>query len=329
MKSLQWKRFALVFSGIVLSTAFLWLALSKVDSLGLRTAFSSVRYVALIGCAVFLSIGVTLRSIRWRTIAGLAWDKQPQFFRATTMGLFSNLIFPVRAGEVVRVFTLAKLTDVSLSAPMASALIDRFVDLFVLLFSAIAIYLLSPIGELLGRWLTTMVIGTTVMVLFLALYARSSGFGEALLAKYLKRWLLRWPVKPELFLTEFRTELHHLIQGWFSLKLLGVVLFILIFDYAAFASLLYAFKLDLPPEAPFVLWVFLSASSALPSAPGYIGVYQLAAIWALSFFSVPASAAVAIATTLQLTLLAVATMLAGPGAWSMCKSALKNLKKIE
>lgn len=73
-----------------------------------------------------------------------------------------------------------------------------------------------------------------------------------------------------------------------------------------------ALHLSLPIEAPLLLWVFLAASSALPSAPGYVGVYQVAAIFALSFYGVKASPAVAVALVLQAATLVVAILMALP-----------------
>jgi len=321
---MHWKRLSVVVAGIVLSVLFLWLAFCQVDVAGLQTAFSSLRYLSIFFCAVFLAAGVMMRSLRWGTIAGCAWNEQTHFFRASTLGVFSNLIFPIRAGEVVRVFTLAKLTGTSLSAPMASALLDRFADLFMLFSGSVVVYWLSPIGSIIGGWLSSIFIAGGAVIALVTLYAKSSGFGEELLTSLLKRSLRRWPVRPDLFMTEFRSELNQLFKGWFSLKLVSIVIIIMLLDYASFKALMHAFQLELSPIAPLVLWVFLAAGSALPSAPGYVGVYQVAAVLALSFFAVPASVAVALATTLQLTILVVSVLMAGPGAWSMCRRALNT-----
>ncbi len=325
-KSIHWKRLVIIIAGIVLSIVFLWLALREVDFGGLQSAFSSLRYLPVFLCATFLAAGVVMRSVRWRTIATQGWAEQTHFYRASTLGVFSNLIFPIRAGEVVRVFTLAKLNGTSLTVPIASALLDRLADIIMLLFATMLVYWLSPIGSILGSWMSTMFIVAFSILLLVTLYARSSGFGEAFITSLLNRSLRRWTVRPDLFMTEFRTELHHLLKGWFSLRFVAIVIFIMLLDYAAFTMLLDAFHLHLAPEAPLVLWVFLAAGSALPSAPGYVGVYQVAAVWALSLFAVPASVCVALATTLQLTILVVSVLLAGPGAWSMCRQALNTSK---
>ncbi len=81
-------------------------------------------------------------------------------------------------------------------------------------------------------------------------------------------------------------------------------------DYLAVAGALACVGLDLPLEAPLLLWVSLAAGSALPSAPGFVGIYQLAAVWSLATYGVPAHMAVAVAFVLQGVTLLVSLMAA-------------------
>jgi len=326
MSRRNWRHQAAIGAGFVLSTFFLWLALRNVDGKSLRDAFAAIRYTPVILCAGALSLGIMLRAVRWRVIAGFPKAEQYNFFRATNLGILTNLIFPVRAGEFVRVITLAKLSRSSLPGPLASALIDRLVDVFVLLGSAAILYAFFPISAVLGKWLTTFFLMGCAIALSIVLYARSSGIGEALIARLGKRWLQRWPLQPEIFLAELRGEFRRLLSSWLSIKLVFLAALILCADYGAIAALLQAFDLSLPVEAPLLLWVFLAAGSALPSAPGYVGVYQVAAVWALSLFAVSAPTAVAIATVLQITTLAVAIVMVGPGAMGIFKRMLFQKK---
>lgn len=319
MSRRNWRHQAAIGAGFVLSTFFLWLALRNVDVESLGDAFAAIRYTPVMLCTGALSLGIMLRAVRWRVIAGFPIAEQHNFSRATNLGILTNLIFPVRAGEFVRVITLAKLSRSSLPGPLASALIDRLVDVFVLLGSAAILYAFFPISAVLGKWLTTFFLMGCAITLFIVLYARSSGIGEALIARLAKRWLQRWPLQPDIFLAELRGEFRRLLSSWLSIKLVFLAALILCADYGAIAALLQAFDLSLPIEAPLLLWVFLAAGSALPSAPGYVGVYQVAAVWALSLFAVSAPTAVAIATVLQITTLAVAIVMVGPGAMGIFK----------
>lgn len=311
MSKRNWRHQAAVGGGFLLSAFFLWLALRQVNVQSLGDSFGTIKYIPVLLCAVALSLGIVLRAVRWRVIAGFPTMEQHNFSRATDLGVLSNLLFPSRAGEFVRVITLAKLTRSSLPCPLASALIDRLVDVFVLLVSASVLYWLFPISALLGKWLTVFLVMGCVVTLLVVLYARSSGIGEALIARQANRWLQRWPLQPEVFLAELRAEFRRLLSNWLSIKLVALAALILCADYSAVAALLPAFGLSLPLEAPLLLWVFLAAGSALPSAPGYVGVYQVAAVWSLSFFSVSASTSVAIATTLQVVTLTVALVMVG------------------
>jgi uncharacterized protein (TIRG00374 family) len=306
----------------MLSAFFLWLALRQVDGVSLGKAFATMNLLPVVFCAGALSVGILLRGIRWRVIAGFPKKEQHNFSHATNLGVLTNLIFPGRAGEFVRVITLAKLSNSSLPGPLASALIDRLVDVFILAACASILYLALPISALVGKWLTVFLIVGSVIALLVVVYARSSGLAEVLISRLAKRWLQRWPLKPEVFLAELRNEFRRLLGSWLSVELVVLATLILCSDYAAIAGLIQAFDLSLPVAAPLLLWVFLAAGSALPSAPGYVGVYQVAAVWALSFYAVSAPTAVAIATVLQLTTVAVAIAMAGLGALGIFKRAV-------
>lgn len=313
MSKRTWGQQIAIGGGFLLSAFFLWLALRNVNGKSLSDTFDAIKYIPVLLCAAALSLGIVLRAVRWRVIAGFPARDQHNFSRATNIGVLANLLFPGRAGEIVRVITLTKLTRSSLPCPLASALIDRLIDVFVLLASASVLYWLFPISTLLGKWFTVMLVAGCIVTVLVVLYARSSGIGEALLARLAKRLLRRWPLQPDVFLAELRVEFHRLLSNWLSIKLVALASLILCVDYGAVAALFLAFGLTLPMEAPLLLWVFLAAGSALPSAPGYVGVYQVAAVWSLSFFSVSASTSVAIATTLQVVTLAVALVMVGAG----------------
>jgi len=318
----NWKNKIVVIAGLALSIFFLWLALRKFELQSLRETFSTIRYLPLLFCSAALVLSIWLRGIRWRIIAGYSKMEHPNFSRATKLGVLANLIFPARAGEFIRVITLANLFNTSVSKPLASAVIDRLVDILVLLVSATFLYWLFPVSAVLGKWLLALFLIGGVVTTTLVLYSRSSGLGEVLVLRLTNRWLQRWSLNPDIFFSEIRAELRRILSGWLSIEILILASLILLADYASVATLLLAFNLSLPLEAPLLLLVFLAAGSALPSAPSYVGIYQAAAVWALSYYNVSATTAVSIATILQVTTLAVALVLAGPGALARCKRIL-------
>ena len=324
MNRRPWKNRWLVVAGFLLSAIFLWLAFRRVSAQTLATAFSNIRPFYVLVCAGSLLAGVLLRALRWRVVSGQPPAQQREFARATNLGVLANLIFPARAGEFVRVMTLGRRLRVPLAMPVASASFDRLIDVIVLVASASVLYYILPVSEALGRLLQSLLAVGCVIAIALVLYARSAGVGAEFISR-ITVWLLRrWPLDPEAFLSELRREFRRLIHGWLSVEVVLVAMLVLCADYGAVAALLRAFDLSLPLEAPLALWVFLAAGSALPSAPGYVGVYQVAAVWALSSYSVSAPVAVAVATVLQVATLAVALLMAGPSAFSIFRQTFSG-----
>lgn len=324
MRARSWKYRTVVTAGFALSALFLWLAFRQVNADKLATAFLTVKPAYVLLCSGILSLGVLLRALRWRVIAGQARAQQRVFIRATNLGVLGNLIFPGRAGEFVRVVTLARGLRSPFAVPLASAFFDRLVDVFMLLASAGVLYCLLPVSEALSKLLTSLFILGCLIAAALILYARSARFGEILISRIATRWLQRWPLDSNAFFAELRSEFHRLVNSWLSLELVLLALLVLFADYATVTAVLWSFDLFLPPQAPLLLWVFLAAGSALPSAPGYVGVYQVASVWALSSFSVSASTAVAVATVLQIVALVVALLMAGPSAIGIFKRNLSE-----
>lgn len=323
MNKTKRKHYFLLGVGFAVSAFFLWVSLQKVDVHSLGDAFRTINYLLILLCAGALWLGIVLRATRWRVIAGLPNSEHHNYLRATKFGLLANLLFPGRAGEFVRVITLTKVSQSTLSASVASALIDRLVDVFVLLFSASILYFLFPVSAQLGKLLTVLFLLGWIITIAVVIYSKSSGIRDALISKLVSRWLRRWPIQPEIFLSELRAEFRRSLRFCCSLELVGLATLILTIDYFTIALLLYAFKLTLPMEAPLLLWVFLSAGSALPSAPGYVGIYQVAAVWGLSIYLIPAATAVALATVLQVTTLGVALLIVGLGELSLIRLEIK------
>jgi glycosyltransferase 2 family protein len=318
-KTLLMMIFALTISGV-----FLYFSLQDVNLGDLLQAMSSVNGFSLVVSVIFLVGSVLLRSLRWLLIADTSWTEYISFYRSTITGVFANLVFPLRAGEFVRVVMLTRLAPISLPVSIASSFVDRFIDMFVLLICAVIIYIILPVSEFIGQWVIILLLTLVLLVSFMLFNAYSSGKIEGILHRIFLHWLQHWQASTKSFLADLRLEFRLIISGRLSLSLLLIMALILLFDYAAITFLLYSYGLKLPYIAPLILWVFMAAGSTLPSSPGYIGVYQFASVWALSLFGISASLAVVIATTLQINTLIIAILMAGPGVWRICRDALSE-----
>jgi len=310
--SVMGKSRLVIWAGLVLSGVFLYIVVSKIDPARFRYAISSVSYPHVLACAMAVVASITLRSVRWRVIANKPGSEQSHFAQATNIGVLSNQVFPGRAGEVLRIIMLSRLSSCSLSRAIVSAIIDRAIDVAVLATAALIVYFYLPMSGILEKWLFVLAGVLVVLMSGIWLFVYQTDRVHHWVSEILKRTLRRWDVDPGAFLGEFFSEISELKHGMVPLKIFLVSLCILAVDYSGVALVLESMELDLPIEAPLLLWVFLAAGSALPSAPGYVGIYQVAAVLALSFYGVDTSYAVVAAIVLQLTTLVVSLIMAAP-----------------
>src|SRR5690606_8053237 len=120
--------------GVLISVVFIWLALR---GLHLEEFWESVRranYAWLLpGIGVYF-VGVWVRAWRWHYLLGPI-KKIPTrtMFPITTIGYMGNNIYPARAGEVLRAVILKRKEGVSVSASLATIIVERIFDGVVML----------------------------------------------------------------------------------------------------------------------------------------------------------------------------------------------------
>lgn len=304
--SRRWQALGL---GVAVSVALLYLALRDMNWRALGATLADIRSASLGLCAVAMAVGILMRGWRCCLVAGKPSGMAWMFARATNLGVLGNQLLPGRLGEFVRVFALARLLRTGLSESLSAAVLDRIVDAAVLLLSAWVVSVAVSAGVVPGRWVAGLGILLTGFAVGLVLL-RNRNF-QSWLVGWSERWLHRWALSPESFLIVFNGMARNLVRPRTTMPMLGVATLVWLSDYLAVAAALWSVGLDLPLVAPLLLWVLLAAGSALPSAPGYIGIYQLAAVWGLAGYGVPAHQSVAAALVLQVVTLTVA--LAGAG----------------
>ena len=241
-------------------------------------AFRSVDLALLSLSTVWLGLIFLVRAYRWQVLlAPVAAVPVAVFFSATLIGFMGNNVLPLRAGEVLRLYALARLGPVSMSHAVATGTLDRVFDmLLVSLFLGLGLPLVPALE---GYRATNM--------LFLALVVVLLGSAWRLVRTDSPSWIRRVPQRMRPRVEEFLDSLRVLRSGPLLLKTLAFSTVIWGGMVIYFWLLLYACAFSLPLEAAFVVLLLLAVGVALPAAPGFIGVFQYAVVLALSFFSVP------------------------------------------
>lgn len=214
----------------------------------------------------------------------------------------ANNVLPLRAGEVVRIYVVARRLRAASGATASTSFwlvaatlaVERVLDSLALLLILGALVLVIAVPEIF-QWAA----GTLLLfdVVAIALLAAVTQHPDAARRRML-RWTARWPRLARITTGAFdvglrglegvRTRAHLVpMMGW------TVVLWLC--PAVSAWAMLRAVHLDLPFVAGWTVLAFVGLGIAVPSAPGYVGVWHAAAVLAVTIYGVPQSTAVAYA----------------------------------
>lgn len=313
--------------GLALSIALLAWVLTRINPREVWTHAQHADGLLLVVTVLLATLTFPIRSIRWRLILrdvdGHRFPFMP-LWHATTIGFMANNLLPARAGEVARAYVASQQLPVRFSTALASIGVERVFDGLVMLgLMAVAIAAPSfPAHALVGgRSLSA--IATSAAALFGALLVLALIVVHrpapwlTLLARIARRLL---PARAAERVTHVAEGV---VAGLVVLKsparFAGVVFwsFVLwIKNAAAFAICFRAFGLDIPLEAALLLQGIIGFGVAVPSTPGFVGVFEAATLVTLRLYGVDSSLAVSYALTYHLTTFLPITLL---GFWSLSR----------
>ena len=247
---------------------------------GLHRIYGEVRHMRWGWVCLALSCDAAvymLHGWRWKLLLRpIASVPYLQTLEAIYVGLFTNEVFPLRAGELIRCFLLSKSTELPLSVTFASALIERLFDgIWLIAFFMFCLRMHRMPGILVS--------GGYALALFLVLLALVLGY--AMYAKQQSLDLVFGLSWPKWFNTLIE-DLHligHSRYLYFSFFVSGLYLAAQVLPIY---GLVQAYNLKVPWTASFMAMVLLRLSSVIPQAPGNIGSFHWVAARALIMFGV-------------------------------------------
>jgi uncharacterized protein (TIRG00374 family) len=300
--------------GLLVSAAFLGIVLWRLDWAVFAAEMRRLHYLPLAATMALIALSIGLRVLRWNLAAGAPLRSLQAFWRAAVIGLAFNQIYPLRAGELVRIFVLRRFAGLPLGQATTSAVVDRLADLLVLGVCALAVVGIHtgvPHAE-------KAAIATFALACIALLVVIGFGKGGHASRSFVARWSAKAPPYLaggiERFYDSAMATSAFLASPLVLIRIVALTLVAFVSDCAAFLFATKAFGWELPLIAPLTVLVFLSLGTSLPSGPGYIGVYQVAAVLALALFGVAESAAVAYSIVVQLCVIATVVPLAALAA---------------
>jgi uncharacterized protein (TIRG00374 family) len=242
-----------------------------------------------------LAIGYWLRILRWTLMLRSLGGKVQT--RAAATGFLAavafNNVLPFRAGDVIRVVAFQRLTGVPASGQVGTLVLERLLDLLVLmtiLFATLTFWQSTALDEAMisaARWAALAII----VAILLFIYAPAP-----------LRMLVRWGEErlPKLRtagegLLRLSNAVHTLSRPAFLLKVTGLSVLAWLFEGGVFYAVGQSLGVAASPEAALLALSVGTLSTIIPSSPGYVGTFHYFTARVVSGFGAGQAAAAAYA----------------------------------
>ena len=315
--------------GFVLSGLFLYLALRGLRLGEVWEPLTSASYGWLLpGVAVYF-LAVVVRAWRWHyLLRPVKAISTRAMFPIVTIGYMGNNIYPARAGEVLRAFVLKRKEQVSISASLATIIVERVFDGVVML---AFVFLNLPeltkltsssgfIGNIqsLALWGAGVFLGVLVIFLLAAMFPFQ--------AEKALTWLVLNLI-PERFRDSVLDVGMRFLGGLESLRspqealmvfLTSVVIWLL--ETGKYWLVMQAFPFEVSFFALMLMNGIVNLATTVPSAPGYIGTFDAPGIAVLVAYGVAQGVAAGYTLVLHVALWVPITLV---GAYFMMREGIR------
>ncbi len=275
------KRWKLLF-GILVSILFLWFAMRGLEIDRARAALRSANYWWILpGVAVYF-VAVWARTWRWHyLLRPIKVISLRRLFPVVCIGYFGNNVYPARAGEVIRAFVLRRNDGVSVSASLATVIIERVFDgLIMLLFVFFALPFVG--ASHIPAIYRSAIIGFSILF-FVALgvffWMAFDQRRVTILYRFFADRLVpaRFRAPLDGFYERFMDGLRFLRSPRDVLMVFVTSLVIWLTETVKYWFVMHAFAFSVSFIGLMLMNGVVNLTTTLPSAPGYIGTFEVGA----------------------------------------------------
>lgn len=252
---------------------------------------AKVPFVAL--WLFLVTVAMVLRALRWRV---LLRSRAPvgfgTAFWATAAGYLGNNFLPARAGELVRTVMVSGRSGLSTAFVLTTALSERLCDAIALVVISSVVLLTLPVrpgwfGHAAKPFAVIGLCGVTAIIVLPKL-------------ERLWRKLLGYAPLPVSLKDKLSHILEHILTGVRALhdpgrllRFVGFTALIWLTDAVSTQIGMHSLGMHISLPVAFLLIAGLGLGSALPSTPGYVGIYQFVAVTVLVPFGFTRTDAIA------------------------------------
>jgi uncharacterized protein (TIRG00374 family) len=314
--------------GVLISAAFLWWALSKLNFGDFWQAILTADYWWILpGIAIYF-VAVWARAWRWHYLLKPLKDiKTWTMFPVTCIGYMGNNIYPARAGEVLRAVVLKRREGVPVSASLATIIVEKFFDAVVMLgFVFVNLPELAKLkgsSGFLGSIQQVAIYGTILAIVILVIFLLAAMFPQ-ITARFGQWFIDR--LMPVRFRQQTSGIMHKFLDGLASLRspanvlmvfLTSVVIWLL--ETGKYWFVMHAFHFQVSFFALMLMNGIVNLIGIIPAAPGYIGTFDASGIAVLVAYGVDKAIAAGYTIVLHVALWLPITLV---GAWYMTREGI-------
>jgi uncharacterized protein (TIRG00374 family) len=297
--------------GVMISAVFLYFALRGLELDRAWLAMRTANYWWIIPGVVVYFFGVWARTWRWHyMLRPIKAVSLVRLFPVVVIGYMGNNVYPARAGELIRAYVLRKNEAVSISASLATIIVERIFDgVIMLLFVFVSLPLTPMPGEL-----------RQVVVLFSLLFFGALAVFFVIAASPARsqavyNWFIARLVPPRFqdlvsgFLDRFMDGLHCLRSGRDVLMIFVTSLVIWLAETVKYWFVMHSFDFSVPFYVLMLMNGVVNLATTIPSAPGYVGTFDAPGIEVLEQFGVARAMATSYTLVLHVALWLPITLL--------------------
>lgn len=291
--------------GIAVSVVAIVVVLGSVDVGRTLDVLSRASLGWVLAVAAFIVGDVLIRAIRWQRllepIRHVGWRPVLAYL---LVGYLANNVLPARLGELVRSHYLGDREGMSRTTTLGTVVVERVVDTGVVVaIAAFAILVLNVRGVVTDA----VIIGAAIVAMLVVGLAIGVAAHRLPGAEWLAQRAARWPRVGEL-VGKLRSGLAVAGRPRTLLEALALSVVAWAATLLAFAAAGQAVGLELRIGEAALLSSGVALASAIPSGPGYLGTYELAAVKIAEALGLPTDEAFAVALIVHATILIVTSV---------------------
>ncbi|RKY56101.1 MAG: hypothetical protein DRP89_02065 [Candidatus Neomarinimicrobiota bacterium] len=284
--------------GLLISILGLYLGFRKFDSKAFISSLQSSNLILFFLAMLIMVFTVFLRAWRWKYLV-LPLKKIPlnDLFAAEMICYFGNNVFPLRMGELLRSYSLSKMSGISVVSIFGTVVMERILDSLVFAVILILAVIFLPEMPVWIKW-GGVVASIIIVIVGLLLYILSSKkeFLKSYLKNHFKIFSMEKVVNP---LSQFIRGLSALRStphlGLISIQSSIIWILCIFVTWVIGAS----FNIYFSIGNLLLIFFVTSAIISIPSSPGYVGTYHAGVIGILLFIGLDLSLSQAIAVVLH------------------------------